>query len=262
MNARLWSLFCAFALVVLLALGAAIACDQDDDDDDSGDDDEEEFEDFDETDDDDSGNLDDDTVGPPEDSGDRLPEGSCGCSGCEGCKSADDFDEAFALMEDFAALNVDFGADELGDYLDAGGADWLVSGAEAACFDDLANAAGACVVRAQDRLTHGVPAGRVADEIGLCADDAGDGFVGCLAAGESVCGDFALCDTACRDEALTDADEALCLNTCYDAFPACESLGELLEAAACAREVAYFVEIAGGGFDVLGLASDFAVCLR
>ncbi|MCZ7586521.1 MAG: hypothetical protein M5R36_26065 [Deltaproteobacteria bacterium] len=64
---------------------------------------------------------DDDTgAGAEDDEGDvsLVEGGSCSCSGCEGCKSMETAFALLTMVEDFEALHPDYGADELGYYLD------------------------------------------------------------------------------------------------------------------------------------------------
>lgn len=247
---RLWpwsTLLAVGCLLGALTIGLG-GCSDDDDDDE-----EDKESDFENMDDDDT-STDDDTGEDPDFSEDPAT-GACGCDGCGGCASKMDALDGAGLLDDFAGLNVDFGADEWGTDLELAIAG-DVPVADLVSFDQIRTDAVAC-----------------ADAGANCAFECD--AVSCMAAcGEQVfdCVIAAETDFAARAEAegATCAGYLDCAMdrafgddaaACESAYPACESLSEVATTVSCFAGLGAEFSLIETPDDLAGVFASYVSCL-
>jgi hypothetical protein len=244
-TAVIFSLASAGSLLVVIGCGG--------DDDDSGDDDTSDF--------------DDDTsyTIPDDDTGEPTQGGACGCSGCSGCEAAYSVLAMAYLTEDFEGLHPEYGADELGYYLDSELDRLHLSECEVSCFDDMLSGAVECVDNGLNCLFACDDAGcmqKCGKTLSGCLDSGQGSFSACLAPCDGSCGDYVNCAAGCEAEGLTPNDAARCANRCMDAYEACSPLFGITARARCFADMQADFSAVSSLEDILGLYQEYASCVQ
>ncbi len=239
----IWTFVICAAIV--LALGIVIpACGDDDDDD--NDDKSNDFEELEGT------AYDPEEYADGYDTGDENAGQGCNCPGCEGCGDVVTMFDAFAVAEDFEALVTDFGADELGYYLDLDSVN--ISDDELGCFVDMTADTVECVDNGLNCLAGGGETA-CAEDADLCLGRAQDEFFECLDAGDSACWEYVDCVMGCSKEIGQD-----CYEGCMNDFEACEVVFAPMSRIQCLEDLSGDFAFIGDVSDVFTLAADYAAC--
>jgi hypothetical protein len=241
----IWTFVVCAALI--LSFGVFVsACGDDDDDDD--DDKENDFEELEGT------AYDPDQYSDGYDSGDENAGQGCNCPGCEGCGDVVTMFNAFAVAEDFEAIFTDFGADELGYYLDLDSIN--IADDEAGCFVGMLGDSVDCVDQGLNCLMNGQDAACAASAT-VCIDDAQGEFFECLETTDGACSEYADCMMECS----TGADQE-CYGSCMQDFDVCESVFEPVTRFLCLGDISLDFAYINDASDAFGLAADYAMCAR
>ena len=239
------SLSMAGSLFVVMGCGG--------DDDDSGDDDTSDF------DDDTSYQIPDDDTGQP------TQGGACGCSGCSGCAESYGVLAIAYLTEDFEALNPEYGADELGYYLDSELDRLHLSECEVSCFDDMLSGTVECVDNGLNCLFACDDSGcmqKCGKTLDACLDSRQGSFTGCLAPCDGNCGNYVNCAIGCEADSLTPNEVASCINTCMDQNDACSPLFGITAKARCFTGLKIDFSAVSNLDDILGLYKEYISCVQ